>query len=578
MATAWLLQALCTTVLSNGTQQARQAGTNNMFLLANTTSGILRGQLVSGPSVPVARFAGIPYVKPPTVFVSVSGPLRFKAPVAPDSWTGARDALVFGNECLQGTILNDRFRNPNASQSEDCLYLNVYTPTQRPSKAPLPVMVFIHGGGYIIGSGASYDASYLAAKGVVFVTFEYRLDLFGFLSTEDDTLPGNYAMLDQVAALKWVKNNIASFGGDPNMVTIVGQSAGSSCVSLLTMSPLAKGLFHRAIMESGSALSPWAIEFPGNRVTSRILARLISKGVNCNDLNNSTALLSCLQQADANALLKASIGVTGALDANLIHVPRVETTFGFLPDKPSALLSRGQFSHVDTLRGYNSEELGAFIPAFAGSNPKPVTLEVAKQVLRSRLVQFNNLDQEKLQKVMETTFLKDKSSPDVLRREAMDAGDVSAFQGSTVVELEKVVSKAPEKKHYLYLFNHRPSYSKAPQWMSALHGDELQFLFDVRQQMFTDKGNGPPNADDIQVSQQIMERWTNFAKTGNPTSTVPKGGATWNQYRSTTPHYLLINSASQEKVLSQTEMIVFYRKFLDFLEGPSSTPIVPIVG
>ncbi|XP_005098856.1 cholinesterase-like [Aplysia californica] len=147
-----------------------------------------------------------------------------------------------------------------------------------------------------------------------------------------------------------------------------------------------------------------------------------------------------------------------------------------------------------------------------------------------------------------------------------------------VMELAKVVSYVPEKKHYLYQFNYRPSFSKAPQWMSALHGIEMLFLFDVRQQMFTDKGNGPPNAEDILVSQQIMERWTNFAKTGNPTSTVPNGGATWNQYRSTTPHYLQINSASQEKVLSPNEIINYYRQILDTLQGPSSTPIVPIVG
>ncbi|XP_005098861.2 cocaine esterase-like [Aplysia californica] len=571
MASAWLLQALFTTVLSNEILQARQAGTHDKFLLANITSGTLRGKVDSGLPVPVARFAGIPYARAPT------GPLRFKAPASPDKWTGVRDALVFGDECLQRVAANDVFRDPNAPNSEDCLYLNVYTPTKRTSSAPLPVMVFIHGGGYNSGSGSSYDASYVAAKGVVFVTINYRLDLFGFLSTENDIMPGNYGMLDQVAALKWVKNNIASFGGDPNLVTIVGQSAGSASVSLLTLSPLAKGLFHRAIMESGSALSPWAVEYPGNRMTHRIAARLISNAVNCNDLNNSSALLSCLQKVDANTLLKASLGITGAVQATLINVPRVETTFGFLPDKPTALLSRGQFSHVDTLRGFNSDEFGGIIPALAG--PQPVTREVAKQIWRGQLAQFTDIDREKVLKSMEATFLTGKTTTDAIQRGTLDGVDYFVFGAPMVTELEKVVSKAPEKKHYLYQFNYRPSFSKAPQWMSALHGQEMVFWFNAQIELITDKGNGIPTLNDRLVSLEIMGRWTNFAKTGNPTSTIPNAQATWNQYRSGAPNYLLINSASEAKRLYSPRVATdFYRKVLDSLQGPSSNSITPIVG
>ncbi|XP_005098829.1 cocaine esterase [Aplysia californica] len=564
MASAWLLQSLCTTLLTNGNLPAGPGGTNDTFLWANTTYGTLKGKVVFEPSIPVAMFAGIPFAKPPT------GALRFKEPESPDSWTGVRDALAFGDECLQRVALNDAFRDPNARHSEDCLYLNVYTPARTDCDTLLPVMVFIHGGGYNSGSGSSYDASYVAAKGVVFVTINYRLDLFGFLSTEDDIMPGNYGMLDQVAALKWVKNNIASFGGDPNMVTIVGQSAGSASVSLLTMSPLAKGLFHRAIMESGSSLSPFAIEYPGNRMTPRIAARLISNAVNCNDLNNSTALLSCLQKVDANTLLKKSLGITGAVQATLINVPRVETTFGFLPDKPTALMFRGQFSHVDTLRGYNSDEFGGFIPALAG--PQPITMEVAKQVLRGQTVQFTNLDRVKVLEAMEATFLKDKKTPDAIQRGTLDGVDYFIFGAPMITELDDVVIHAPEKKHYLYQFNYRPSFSKSPPWMSALHGQEMFYLFDVQQKMFTDTGNGPPNADDILVSQQIMERWTNFAKTGNPTSTAQKGGATWNQYSSTNSNCLFINSASSERLLTPTKVVDFYRKVLDTLQEPNPAP------
>ncbi|XP_005098864.1 acetylcholinesterase-like [Aplysia californica] len=532
--------------------------------MVNTSYGTLRGKVDSTPSVPVAKFLGIRYVKPPT------GPLRFKAPVSPDSWDSVRDALTFGDECLQEDNPNYPFRagNRRPPRSEDCLFLNVYSPTQRNGQVPLPVMVWIHGGGYRLGSGSQIDVTTLATKGVVLVTINYRLGVFGFLSTEDDTLPGNYGMLDQIAALKWVKENIASFGGDPNLVTIFGESAGSASVSLLTLSPLAKGLFQRAVMESGVSLSPWAVEFPGNRVSSRMAARLMGQAVKCDDLNNSTALLSCLQQADAVKLLNSSNAFNNIISPVVtIFGPRVETTFGFLPELPSTLLSKGQINHVDTLRGFTSDEIGFLIPLFSRNPPVKVTVEVAKQVLGEQLFQFTKRDQGKLLELLESTYLTDTSSSEVLQRKALDARDNFTFVGPTIMELNDVVRGVPEKKHYLYQFNHRPSFSKAPQWMSATHGQDLYFLFDVQQKMFTDQGNGPPDADDILVSQQMMEMWTNFAKTGNPTSTVPTGGVTWSQYISpTAPHYLLINSTSELKLWSQSDVVDLTRKVLEVLE------------
>ncbi|XP_005098832.1 neuroligin 4-like [Aplysia californica] len=575
MAVILLLLVLFTSALGASSLHRGQRAADDGFLMVNTSYGTLRGKVDSTPSVPVAKFLGVPFAKPPT------GPLRFKAPVKSDSWDGVRDALTFGDECLQGDNPNFPFRGGNTRppRSEDCLFLNVYSPTQRNGQALLPVMVWIHGGAYLMGSGSAYDVTTLATKGVLVVTINYRLNIFGFLSTGDDTMPGNYGMMDQIAALKWVRDNIASFGGDPNLVTIFGESAGSASVSLLTLSPLAKGLFQRAVMESGVSLSPWAVEFPGNRVSSRMAARLASQAVQCDDLNNSTALLSCLQQADAVKLLNASTTLANVLQVGLVlWNPRVETTFGFLPESPSTLLSRGQINHVDTLRGFNSDEFGIFTPIFSRKPPVQITAEVAKQVIGAQVAQFNQLNQGKLLGLLVSTYLADTSSSEVLQREALDAADNTTFVGSIMIEMNYVARSVSDKKHYLYQFNHRASFSHAPTWMSAIHGDEMFFVFDVQQKKFTDLGNGPPDANDILVSQQMMEMWTNFAKTGNPTSTVPTGGVTWSQYISpTAPHYLLINSVSELKLWSQNNVVDVYRKVLETLEGSSPAPADPIV-
>ncbi|XP_005098831.1 acetylcholinesterase [Aplysia californica] len=575
MAAIWLLQVLFTSALGASCLHRGQRAADDGFLMVNTSYGTLRGKVDSTPSVPVAKFLGIPYAKPPT------GPLRFKAPVSPDSWDGVRDALTFGDECLQKLSPNFPFRAGDMppKRSEDCLSLNVYSPTQRNVQDLLPVMVWIHGGGYYYGAGSWYDVTDLATKGVVLVTINYRLNIFGFLSTEDDTMPGNYGMLDQIAALKWIKDNIASFGGDPNLVTIIGQSAGSASASLLTLSPLAKGLFKRAIMESGVSLTTWAFIYPGNRLSHRMASRLVGQAAQCGDLDNSTTFFSCLQKVDANKLLNISLDLANILEPRQkVFAPRVETTFGFMPEFPATLLSRGQINHVDTLRGFNSDDMGIYDPRFLKNPPIPVTAEVAKHVIVRQMTQFTKLDQGKLLKVFQSKFLTNTSSSDVLQREALNAITTYTYVGPTIMELNYVVRSVTDKKHYLYQFNHRPSFSKLPQWMSAVHGQEIFYLFDVQQKRFTDTGNGPPDADDILVSQQIMERWTNFAKTGNPTSTVPTGGATWSQYSSATPNYLLINSDSESRLWAKPYVVDLSRKVLETFGGISPAPVDPIIG
>merc|ERR1711936_330322 len=278
---------------------------SNNTIVVHTKYGDVKGCLNSttdGP--PIATFLGIPFAKPPT------GKLRFKEPQPPESWNGTRDASNFGKRCMQ---LRTAFKEGDISHliSEDCLYLNVYVRPVATVMPSIPVMVWIHGGGYTTGSGSVpfYNGSRLAERGVIVVTINYRLGVFGYMSTEDDVMPGNYGMMDQIAALKWVRDNIGFFGGDSNQVTIFGESAGGSSVSLLTMSPLGKGLFRRATMESGASLSPWGIQHPGNRVSPRDNTVMVanSTDVKCGGNLDSAKLLSCLQSVDAEKLLNASL-------------------------------------------------------------------------------------------------------------------------------------------------------------------------------------------------------------------------------------------------------------------------------
>src|ERR1700722_6969428 len=222
-------------------------------LKVKTEQGKVHGKPINNGKV--NAFLGLPYAAPPV------GDLRWKAPEPPPKWKGDRVATNFGSHCAQGHVFDDMVFQ-DAAPSEDCLFLNVYAPAGSTDMSKLPVMFWIHGGGYSGGASSEprHNGDFLPLKGVVLITINYRLGVFGFLAlpelaSEQHGSSGNYGLMDMVAALAWVKKNIAAFGGDPNCVTIFGESAGSFAVSTLMAVPSAQGLFHRAIGESGGALN-----------------------------------------------------------------------------------------------------------------------------------------------------------------------------------------------------------------------------------------------------------------------------------------------------------------------------------
>ena len=340
--------ALCTLVLALFSANAATPD------LVKTANGTVRGTGRQPSGVRI--FKGIPFAQPPV------GDLRWREPQPVKSWTGERAADQFGPRCMQAPIFGDMgFRAP--SMSEDCLYLNVWTPAKKGNER-LPVLVYFYGGGFVAGDGSEprYDGESMAAKGIVAVTVNYRLGVFGMMAHPELTkesphkASGNYTLLDQNAALVWVQQNIAAFGGDPKQVTIAGESAGSVSVSAQMASPLSKDLIAGAIGESGSILGT---------LSAVPLAQAEAGGVKF-----------------AESIGAHSLAELRAMDTQKIFVPATQGGFAsmskfsltvdgyFFPESPAAIFAAGKQAHVPLLVGWNSEELGAQV-VLGGKEPTP---------------------------------------------------------------------------------------------------------------------------------------------------------------------------------------------------------------
>ena len=316
--------------------------------IVSTNYGKVEGLMVSYPNASaqfksISKFLGVPFAAPPI------GKLRFKAPKPPKDWPNVRLAQTHGNICLQPTTFAFLFKpyNANFSYSEDCLYLDVYTPNV---SLHLPVMVYIHGGGFQIGCSIPFPSDILALQGVVVVVIQYRVGPFGFLTTGDSAAPGNFGMLDQVEALKWVKDNIRNFGGNPSKVTIFGESAGAACVGLHLLSPLSKGLFHGAIAESGVDLSPWVVQPTGYGAR---FAKELAQKLDCTT-SEPNEMIACIRDKEGTAVQKASESITHRFYDINMWSPVVD--MNFLHDTPRNLRKKGRFSKVPFMVSFNSHE------------------------------------------------------------------------------------------------------------------------------------------------------------------------------------------------------------------------------
>lgn len=443
-----------------------------------TASGTLEGS--TSPDKKIRIFEGIPFAAPPV------GDLRWQPPQPVASWTGVRKATAFGPRCMQGSIFKDMiFRD--SGPSEDCLYLNVWTPAASADEH-LPVMVWIYGGGFQAGASSEprQDGTHLAHKGVVVVSMNYRLGVFGFFSDPELTkespnhASGNYGLLDQAAALQWVRKNIAAFGGDPDNVTIFGESAGSMSVSSQMASPLSKGLFKQAIGESGGVflLTPRTKSLEQSEQVGVEFAK--SMGVSS---------LQALRAKPADEILQTSLK-----SKDLRFWPNVDGYF--FPEDPWAIYAAGKQAHVPLLAGWNADEQNYF--TFFGKLPP------TKENYIKKVHQDFGPDADAILKLYPDNTEKE------VKQSAHDLASAEFITYSTWKWLNMQVETG-DAPVYRYHFEQVTPSAPGEKSRGVFHSSDIQYVFET-----LDSENLPWSADDRKMSDMMSSYWTNFAKSGNP--------------------------------------------------------------
>ncbi|XP_061483043.1 neuroligin-4, X-linked isoform X2 [Rhineura floridana] len=498
------------------------------YPVVTTNYGKIRGVRTPLPNEilgPVEQYLGVPYASPPT------GERRFQPPEPPSSWTGIRNATQFAAVCPQyldeRSLLNDMLpvwftANLDTvmtyvqDQNEDCLYLNIYVPTEddiHDQNSKKPVMVYIHGGSYMEGTGNIVDGSILASYGnVIVVTINYRLGVLGFLSTGDQAAKGNYGLLDQIQALRWIEENIGSFGGDPKRVTIFGSGAGASCVSLLTLSHYSEGLFQKAIIQSGTALSSWAVNYQPAKYTA-----ILAEKVGCNTLD-TTDLVECFRNKNYKELIQQTI--TPAT-YHIAFGPVIDGDV--IPDDPQILMEQGEFLNYDIMLGVNQGEGLKFVDGIVdneeGVSPNDFDFSVSNFVDNLYGYPEGKDTLRETIKFMYTDWA-DKENPETRRKTlvalftdhqwvapAVATADLHAQYGSPT---------------YFYAFYHHCQSEMKPSWADSAHGDEVPYVFGIPMIGPTELFNCNFSKNDVMLSAVVMTYWTNFAKTGDPNQPVPQ--------------------------------------------------------
>ncbi|XP_054569706.1 neuroligin-1 isoform X1 [Eptesicus fuscus] len=536
--------------------------------LVTTNFGKIRGikkELNNEILGPVIQFLGVPYAAPPT------GEHRFQPPEPPSPWSDTRNATQFAPVCPQNIIDGrlpevmlpvwftnnlDVVSSYVQDQSEDCLYLNIYVPTEdvkriskecarkpgkkicrkggpltkkqtddlgdndgaedediRDSGGPKPVMVYIHGGSYMEGTGNLYDGSVLASYGnVIVITVNYRLGVLGFLSTGDQAAKGNYGLLDLIQALRWTSENIGFFGGDPLRITVFGSGAGGSCVNLLTLSHYSEGLFQRAIAQSGTALSSWAVSFQPAKY-----ARMLATKVGCN-VSDTVELVECLQKKPYKELVDQDI-----------QPARYHIAFGpvidgdVIPDDPQILMEQGEFLNYDIMLGVNQGEGLKFVENIVDSDDgiSASDFDFAVSNFVDNLYGYpegKDVLRETI-KFMYTDWA-DRHNPETRRKTLLALFTDHQWVAPAVATAD--LHSNFGSPTYFYAFYHHCQTDQVPAWADAAHGDEVPYVLGIPMIGPTELFPCNFSKNDVMLSAVVMTYWTNFAKTGDPNQPVPQ--------------------------------------------------------
>jgi para-nitrobenzyl esterase len=442
-------------------------------------------------------YKGIPFAAPPV------GNLRWRAPQPAAKWEGVKQVVEFAPAPMQGG-------NPPSGKSEDCLYLNVWTPAKTPDEK-IPVLVWIYGGGFSFGSTSEpvYDGEALARKGVVLVSIAYRVGPLGFLAHPElsaenpNKVSGNYGLLDMIAGLNWIKKNITAFGGDPNKVTIFGESAGGIAVSMLCASPLAKGLFHGAISQSGGSFGPpRPTTFPGEN-------------------------LKLLKEAEATGTAYAGkAGASNLDELRKLDADKLPSGFGMgnawpiidgyvIPDDQFTLYESKKYNDVPVLIGYNSDEGASFTRE---KSPEEFVANV-----QNRYGKFAD-------QLLKAYPVGESTIPKTARDLARDA----AF-GWHTWSWARLQTRTGKSKVYFYYFDQHPDYADdSPRaGYGSPHAQEVAYVF-----QHLDTSNPETTKSDLLISEAMGGYWTNFAKFGHPNGS---GLPEWPVFSETSPSVLHFN-------------------------------------
>ncbi len=472
--------------------------------------GLIQGVIEDSLTI----FKGIPFAAPPV------GDLRWKAPQPVTKWEGVKQTTEFAPGPMQGG-------NPPSGKSEDCLYLNIWSPAKSADEK-IPVLVWIYGGGFSFGatSESTYNGKNLAKKGVILVSIPYRVGQLGFLAHPElsaenpNNVSGNYGLLDMISGLEWIQKNISAFGGDPNKVTIFGESAGGIAVSMLSASPLAKGLFQGAISQSGGSFGP-------SRPTTY-------PGENMKTLKDA--------EADGTSYLQ-KVGVSSIAELRKVEADKLPLGMGMgggwpivdgyvIPDDQYKLYEAGKFNDTPILVGYNSDEGASFTRT---NNPEEFITSV-----KERYGKFAD-DLIKAYPVGDSTVPKT----------ARDLSRDTAF-GWQTWSWARLQSKKGQHKAYLYYFDQHPDYPEdSPNYgKGSPHGQDVAYVF-----MNLDPSNPQTTKSDLEISEAMGTYWTNFAKYGHPNgNNVPEWPAFSDtnpkvMYLGPTPHIGPVPSAASLEVL-----------------------------
>ncbi|XP_069128554.1 neuroligin-4, X-linked-like [Argopecten irradians] len=486
----------------------------------------------SGHGTKVWKYLGIPYALPPV------GDRRFKKPVPKPNFQTTFDGLNFGPACPQSSVMASMWIPGEPIFSEDCLTLNIFVPEVISSNnSKLPVMLWIHGGAYTIGQSGIYSGENLAAFGeVIVVTINYRLGPLGFLATHDDETKGNYGLWDQHLAIQWVHNNIGAFGGNPQEVTLFGESAGAASSVYQAMYPGNRGLFRRIISQSGSPNSAWAFQSRDNLAKYTIQ---MGRSLGCPDLITTAAVVTCLKGKSFQEIIDHSR--VGTLKETLFRtefapvidneIVSFDSLAAFGPKNNMPQSVKEWFSEIDVMTGINrgdgafitSASLLPFLQNIKAISPSKTHREVLEETVIP-LILADRLGKTSVELSKVAAFLyNDWYQPFIRNRTYLhNLVDISSdhfFFMPSLFTARTHADISNSSSTYLFQFTHQSSYSNSSDLVKgAGHGDEIPYVFGFPEGTMKKAMKYPDhlNQDEVMLSSKVMTYWTNFAKTGNP--------------------------------------------------------------